>query len=45
MSGMKWQIFIINISKNNRRKNTRMLLWASITGVAAAVVIILVLRK
>ena len=31
-------------SKNNRRKNTRMLLWASITGVAAAVVIILVLR-
>ena len=31
-------------SKNDRRKNTRMLLWASITGVAAAVVIILVLR-
>ena len=32
-------------SKNDRRKNTRMLLWASITGVAAAVVIILVLDR
>ena len=31
-------------SKNDRRKNTRILLWASITGVAATVVIILVLR-
>lgn len=31
-------------SKDDRRKNTRMLLWASITGVAATVVIILVLR-
>ena len=30
-------------SKNNRRKNTR-ILWASVTGVAAAVAIILVLR-
>ena len=44
MSGMKWQIFIINILKTIEEKNTRMLLWASITGVAAAVVIILVLR-
>lgn len=31
-------------SKNDRRKNTRILLWASATGVAATVVIILVLR-
>ena len=30
-------------SKNDRRKNTR-ILWASVTGVAAAVAIILVLR-
>ncbi len=44
MSGMNWQIFIINILKTIEEKNTRMLLWASITGVAATVVIILVLR-
>ena len=31
-------------SKDDRRKNTRMLLWASITGIAATVIIILVLR-
>ena len=31
-------------SKHDRRKNTRILLWASATGVAATVVIILVLR-
>lgn len=43
MSGMNWQIFIINILKRSK-KNTRILLWASITGVAATVVIILVLR-
>lgn len=44
MSGMNWQIFIINILKTIEEKNTRILLWASITGVAATVVIILVLR-
>lgn len=43
MSGMNWQIFIINILKRSK-KNTRILLWASATGVAATVVIILVLR-
>lgn len=43
MSGMNWQIFIINILKTIEEKYTHAAR-ASITGVAAAVVIILVLR-